>query len=86
MMLATVFGVLGFKEPLAVKIESVLVPVLGPLSLERFDLCWCRDAEPAPGARIIALTLTRGTAMELRRPHLGQMKSGEEIYRSDLIS
>jgi hypothetical protein len=46
-MLATVFGVLGFKESLAVQIEIMLVPVFGPLSFERFDLCSCRDDEPA---------------------------------------
>src|SRR6516164_9270702 len=36
-------------------------------------------------ARIIALTLTRGSAMRPRTPHLGQVKMGEEICRSDLI-
>jgi len=45
--LATAFALVAFKATLAVEIETMLVPVLGPLSFESFGLCWRRNAEPA---------------------------------------
>ena len=44
---ATAFAAVGFKETLAIEIETVQVPIFGPPSFECLCLCWGSNAEPA---------------------------------------
>ena len=82
--LATSCTMAGFEEILAVEIEAVLVPVFGPLSFE--SRIFPDVVMPnRPSARIIALTLTCGSAMRPRSPHLGHVKAGEEMRCSNLV-
>ena len=44
---ATAFAAVGFKETLAIEIETVQVPIFGPPSFECLCFCWGSHAEPA---------------------------------------
>jgi hypothetical protein len=97
----TAFTLRRPKESLAAEIETVLVPVFRPLAFERLYLqCWSRYSAHSrlsvfifglvvvpdwPSARIIARTLTRGSAMGPRIPHLGHVMTGEGMCLSDRI-